>query len=107
MLLERWRIKYEPNGAPSSKATTIGTTWPAFYKRFMVLLRALLAQLHLLPSHRLVTNLFKLRSTSTPIQYAISLPRSQMTARASGLGFAAGAAHFNSHHPITPMVSSI
>ena len=93
MLLERWRLRYEPLGTTPS-----AISWPAFYKRFMVLLRSLLAQLRLLPSHRLVSSLAKLRgaSGSSPIQYALSLPRSPATQPApAGLGFAAGAQQFS------------
>ena len=93
VLLERWRLRYEPHNAAHSSIS-----WPTFYKRFMVLLRSLLAQLRLLPSHRLATSLAKLRGTGgvSPLQYAISLPRSPATQPApAGLGFAAGAQQFS------------
>ena len=55
VLLERWSLRYEPAAALPERIA-----WPAFYKRFMVLLRSLLAFLPLMPAHRLVTSLSKL-----------------------------------------------
>ena len=102
-LLERWRLHYEPLGSPPSHMA-----WPAFYKRFMVLLRGLIARLCLLPAHRLASHVL----TRTPaitdpranspadssggappmrFQYAFSLPRSRDRLPPPGLGFAAGA----------------
>ena len=103
VLLERWRLHYEPLGGggpgPSSAAAAaaVPISWPAFYKRFMVLLRSILAQLRQLPSYRFATNLSKLRGASgaSPVQYAISLPRSPARPAPAGLGFAAGAKQFS------------
>ena len=59
VLLERWRLRYEPLGGPPTSIS-----WPTFYKRFMVLLRSVLAQLRLLHTHRLAANLSRLRRSS-------------------------------------------
>jgi len=58
VLLERWWLRYEPAAAEPR-----GIGWPAFYKRFMVLLRALIGFLPLMPAHRLAASLAKLRGT--------------------------------------------
>jgi hypothetical protein len=58
VLLERWWLRYEP---PAAQPRGIG--WPGFYKRFMVLLRALIGFLSLMPAHRLAASLAKLRGT--------------------------------------------
>ena len=113
VLLERWRLRYEPLGAPPSSIS-----WPAFYKRFMVLLRSLLAQLRLLPTFRLAANLARLRGNSNAadasdrqggdgggggeaplLQYCISLPRAPNRPAPAGLGFAIGANEFSFPRP--------
>ena len=100
VLLERWRIRYEPLGRPPANVA-----WQTFYKRFMVLLRSLIAQLRLLPAHRLASSLAKhydpdrdpegSRKPSSPLQFAFSLPRAPDKPAPAGLGFAAGAKQFS------------
>lgn len=68
-MLERWRLAYEPHTANPS-----GIAWPSFYKRFIVLLRALTGYLRLMPAHRLAVSLARLAPTTAPlIQFRISV----------------------------------
>ena len=47
VLLERWHLQYAPLPTPPAQVA-----WPGFYKRHMVLLRSILGQLRMMPSHR-------------------------------------------------------
>ena len=47
VLLERWHVQYAPLPTPPAQVA-----WPGFYKRHMVLLRSILGQLRMMPSHR-------------------------------------------------------
>ena len=47
VLLERWHLQYAPPPTPPGQIA-----WPGFYKRHMVLLRSILGQLRMMPSHR-------------------------------------------------------
>ena len=68
ILLERWRFQYVPCSEPLSNVA-----WDRFYKRFMVLMRAIVSQLRLLPAHRLASSLSKLRGGAL-LGHALSLP---------------------------------
>ena len=99
VLLERWRLHYDPHDAPATQIAL-----KPIYKRFMVLLRALLAQLRLLPTYRLASSLAKLRGShaGSLLQYAITLPRSEAgIAAARSRGFAAGAKQYSFPSPDT------
>ena len=99
VLLERWRLHYDPHDAPATQVAL-----KPIYKRFMVLLRALLAQLRLLPTYRLASSLAKLRGShaGSLLQYAITLPRSEAgIAAARSRGFAAGARQYSFPPPDT------
>eukprot|EP00900_Chrysochromulina_parva_P001449 jgi/Chrpa1/11304/Chrysochromulina_OHIO_Genome00003988-RA len=99
VLLERWRLHYDPHDAPATQVAL-----KPIYKRFMVLLRALLAQLRLLPTYRLASSLAKLRGShaGSLLQYDITLPRSEAgIAAARSRGFAAGARQYSFPPPDT------
>ena len=67
ILIERWRFQYEPLGTRPQDIA-----WASFYKRFMVLLRGLMAQLRLLPAHRFAASLG--RNQQATLEYALSIP---------------------------------
>uniref|UniRef100_A0A7S4BF18 Autophagy-related protein 13 N-terminal domain-containing protein n=1 Tax=Chrysotila carterae TaxID=13221 RepID=A0A7S4BF18_CHRCT len=67
VLLESWLLRYEPSGAKPE-----GIQWAGFFKRFLVLFRALAAYLRLMPAHRFAASLAKLRAAPV-LGYRISL----------------------------------
>ena len=69
VLLERWHLQYAPPPTPPGQIA-----WPGFYKRHMVLLRAIVGYLRLLPSHRLAHSLTKLRGDAPSLEYRLTVP---------------------------------
>ena len=69
VLLERWHLQYAPPPTPPGQIA-----WPGFYKRHMVLLRAIVGYLRLLPSHRLAQSLAKLRGDAPSLEYRLTVP---------------------------------
>ena len=69
VLLERWHLQYAPPPAPPA-----AIAWPGFYKRHMVLLRAILGYLRLMPAHRLAHSLAKLKGDAPSLAYRLSVP---------------------------------
>jgi hypothetical protein len=69
VLLERWHLQYAPPPTPPGQIA-----WPGFYKRHMVLLRAIVGYLRLLPSHRLALSLSKLRGDAPSLEYRLTVP---------------------------------
>ena len=69
VLLERWHLQYAPPPTPPGQIA-----WPSFNKRHMVLLRAIVGYLRLLPSHRLAHSLTKLRGDAPSLEYRLTVP---------------------------------
>lgn len=67
VLLESWLLQYDPSGALAERIV-----WPGFYKRFMVLLRSVVAFLRLMPAHRFASALAKQRGAPV-LGYRISV----------------------------------
>ena len=81
VLLERWHLQYAPPPTPPGQIA-----WPGFYKRHMVLLRAIVGYLRLLPSHRLAQSLAKLRGDAPSLEYRLTVPSTTCAAIAAPSG---------------------